>query len=147
MTRFRIASLVVALAGISTGAFAARPAFDVARIYGKSFSEVVSVLKRAGGSQRSQGTGQSFVEFSLPSAGVFVLFERGKATVITTTFRRPYSTPTAALAGIGLNAGGRKPQQSNAVLRQWKGLGRAKTVTVRSNDGKTWGTVEVGSVR
>lgn len=113
--------------------------FAIQRVMGKSSAQVDAAIGRP----LSVGEGGTFREYGTKSSGWYVRFTRGKATQATITFRKPFSTPEAALKAIGVKPGKVKSTKTTFLLRRWAKLGGLKSVTVRSLDGKHWDTIEV----
>lgn len=119
-------------------------ALDITLIYGKKPAQVQAAMKRFKGVCRSMGKGNSFAEYSLPSASVLILYNQNKASNITVTLRRAVSKPETVLGIIGLSPRGRAPVRQDILMRRWQNLGGIKEVTIKSNDGgSSWETADV----
>ena len=113
--------------------------FAIQRVMGKSSAQVDATIGRP----LSVGEGGTFREYGTKNSGWYVRFTAGKATQATITFRKPFSTPEAALKAIGIKPGKAKSTKTTFLLRSWTKLGGLTSVTVRSLDGKHWDTIEV----
>ena len=113
--------------------------FAIQRVMGKSAAQVDAAIGRP----LSVGEGGTFREYGTKSSGWYVRFTGGKATQATVTFRKPFSTPEAALKAIGVKPGKVKSTKTTFLIRRWEKLGGLKSATVRSLDGKHWDTIEV----
>jgi hypothetical protein len=107
-------------------------------IYKQPWSQV----DRALGKPRAIGANHSFHEYSRPEGGYFVRFEKGVAVQIIVTLRRPAATAEKALAVLGVNTAGRRPNGADALEVIWTGLYGTGGLRVRSSNAKTWDTVE-----
>ncbi len=113
--------------------------FSIYDVMGKKAAQVDNSIGRP----LSIGEGGTFREYGTKRSGWYVLFTAGRATKANVTFRTAFPSPASALEAIGVKVGKVKPKQTTYLLRRWENLGKLKSITVRSLDGKRWDSIEV----
>jgi hypothetical protein len=98
------------------------------------------------GRPRSIGENGLFREYAAPNAGVYVSFRKGKANLVVVTYRIPFDRPADALAAVGVNVTGKKPNRKSIGEIQWRNVDGIPYIQVRSSDGRLWNMVELGRV-